>query len=157
MRAVLFALLLSLLAPATAAAAPLVETLKSEGYGLFAGWIESAQFNWQLADKGPFTVLAPSDAAIRAQLSEAEIAELSDPANAARLWTIVTYHTWPGAYSVAELTDWHVVHSMAYYAVTIFDLKSGLQLNNAKVLGSEIAADNGTIIPIDKVFVQAGK
>jgi uncharacterized surface protein with fasciclin (FAS1) repeats len=157
MRAMARSLVLALLlaAPARAEGADIMTMLRSTGFGTFAGWIETAGYDHQLYEKGPFTILAPTDEAIAAQLTDEEIAALVAPEGRARLMAILQYHVWPGRYAVAELPAQHVVHTMGGYAVSIFDLASGLHLNNAAVLGHALEGDNGNVIPIDKVFVQA--
>lgn len=61
-----------------------------------AGLVETLQ------GAGPFTVLAPTDAAF-AKLPKGTVENLVKPENKATLTSILTYHVLPGRYSAKEI------------------------------------------------------
>jgi uncharacterized surface protein with fasciclin (FAS1) repeats len=101
-----------------------------------------------LKGKGPFTVFAPNDAAF-AKIPKADLdALLKDKA---KLTAVLTYHVVPGKVMVAD------VKAGKLKTVQGSDLtvttSNGVMVNNAKVIKTDIVADNGVIHVIDTVLM----
>ena len=129
---------------ATAIAAGQFDTL--------AAAIEAAGLVETLQGEGPFTVFAPTDAAF-AKLPPGTVEKLLEPENRDELLAILTYHVVPGRVSsvqVVNLSEAKTVNG-AFVAITLSD--SGVQVDNARVIKTDIAASNGVIHVIDSVVL----
>jgi len=106
-----------------------------------------------LKGPGPFTVLAPTDAAF-AKLPPATLADLLKPENKAKLADILKYHVIPGkVYSetVVTLTKATTVQGKD---VTIAVAGGVVTLNgSSKVTATDVLASNGVIHVIDTVIL----
>ncbi|MGR8948540.1 MAG: fasciclin domain-containing protein [Gammaproteobacteria bacterium] len=105
-----------------------------------------------LKGDGPFTVFAPTDEAFAA-LPEGTLESLLKPENKDRLISILTYHVVPGnvkAADVAQVTEAKTVQGDSV-KVTVND--SGVMIDDAKVLATDIEASNGVIHVIDQVIL----
>lgn len=103
-----------------------------------------------LKGPGPFTVVAPTDAAF-AKLPAGTLESLLKPENKAKLQSIFTYHVVSGrvmASDVVKLTSAETVEggSVATKA------RNGVMVNNVTVTKADIAASNGLIHVIDTVL-----
>lgn len=117
-----------------------------------------------LEGKGPFTVLAPTDAAF-AKLPKGTVENLVKPENKAMLTSILTYHVLPGKYNAKEI--WAAVKTgngksmmktvqgeeLTFWTkgkdLYIKDMKG----NNAKVTIADVNQSNGVIHVIDTVLM----
>ena len=101
-----------------------------------------------LKGKGPFTVFAPNDAAF-AKIPKADLdALLKDKA---KLTAVLTYHVVPGKVMAADVKAGKV-KTVQGSDLTITTSK-GVMVNNAKVIKTDIVADNGVIHVIDTVLM----
>ena len=114
-------------------AADLVDTLKSEG---------------------PFTVFAPTDEAF-AKLPEGTVENLLKPENRDQLIAILTYHVVPGAVKAADVVKLSAATTVNGQSVAIKVSDGGVQVDNANVIATDIAASNGVIHVIDTVILPA--
>ena len=110
-----------------------------------AGLVETLQ------GAGPFTVFAPTDEAF-AKLPKGTVEDLLKPENKEKLVAILTYHVVPGKVMAAD------VKSMQAKTVNgkSLDVKvtdSGVTVNNAKVVKTDVPASNGVIHVIDTVVL----
>jgi uncharacterized surface protein with fasciclin (FAS1) repeats len=112
---------------AAAKAAGLVETLKSPG---------------------PFTVFAPNDAAF-AKLPPGTVEALLQ--DKAKLASILTYHVVAGKVMAKDVKAGDV-KTVQGSMITI-KTAGGVMVNNAKVIATDVAADNGVIHIIDTVIL----
>jgi uncharacterized surface protein with fasciclin (FAS1) repeats len=112
---------------AAAKAAGLVETLKSPG---------------------PFTVFAPNDAAFAKLPAGTVEALLQDKA---KLAAILTYHVVAGKVMAKDVKAGEV-KTVQGSMITI-KTAGGVMVNNAKVIATDVAADNGVIHVIDTVIL----
>jgi uncharacterized surface protein with fasciclin (FAS1) repeats len=104
-----------------------------------------------LKGKGPLTVFAPNDDAF-AKLPKGTVEELLKPENRDRLAAVLTYHVVPGkillgAQSPATLEG----QPLAIKTSGTFEV------NQAKVIATDIAASNGVIHVIDAVLIPSAK
>ncbi|MFN5495578.1 MAG: fasciclin domain-containing protein [bacterium] len=108
-----------------------------------------------LSGKGPFTVLAPTDAAF-AKLPAGTLENLLKPENKKQLVEILTYHVVPGvaAYSdqVVKMSEIPTVLGSPI-KVTVKDGK--VMLGNATVAIVDVETSNGVIHAIDTVLLPA--
>ena len=101
-----------------------------------------------LKGKGPFTVFAPNDAAF-AKIPKADLdALLKDKA---KLTAVLTYHVVPGKVMAADVKAGKV-KTVQGSELTITTSK-GVMVDNAKVIKTDIVADNSVIHVIDTVLM----
>jgi len=105
-----------------------------------------------LSGPGPFTVFAPTNEAFKA-LPAGLLDKLLKPENKAVLAKILTYHLLASKVMAADVKDGKVA-TVEGGTITI-DTMSGVKVNDAKVVTTDIAASNGVIHVIDKVLVPA--
>jgi uncharacterized surface protein with fasciclin (FAS1) repeats len=132
-----------------AQAKDIVDTAVSAGtFKTLAAALTAAGLIDTLKGPGPFTVFAPNDAAF-AKLPKADLdALLKDKA---KLTAVLTYHVVPGKVMAADVKAGNVKTVQGSdLAITTSD---GVKVNNAKVLATDIAADNGVIHVIDTVVI----
>ena len=114
--------------------------------------IKAAGLADTLSGPGPFTVFAPTNEAFAA-LPAGLVDKLMKPENKAVLAKILTYHVLASKVMAADVKDGKVA-TVEGGTITI-DTMSGVKVNDAKVLKTDIAASNGVIHVIDKVLVPA--
>ena len=101
-----------------------------------------------LKGKGPFTVFAPTDAAF-AKIPKADLdALLKDKA---KLTSVLTYHVVPGKVMAADVKA-GPVKTVQGSNLTV-STSMGVMVDQAKVTGTDIVADNGVIHVIDSVLM----
>ena len=115
-------------------AAGLVETLKSDG---------------------PFTVFAPSDEAF-AKLPEGTLESLLKPENKQKLVSILTYHVVPGKVMAKDVKS-GMVKTASGSSFKMKVSKKGVHVDKAKVVATDVMADNGVIHVIDTVIIPKSK
>lgn len=101
-----------------------------------------------LKGKGPFTVFAPTDEAF-AKIPKADLdALLKDKA---KLTAVLTYHVVSGKVMAADVKAGKV-KTVQGSELTV-TTSMGVMVNNAKVIKTDIVADNGVIHVIDTVLM----
>ncbi len=108
-----------------------------------AGLIET------LKGKGPFTVFAPTDEAF-AKIPKADLEALLK--DKAKLTAVLTYHVVPGKVMAADVKAGKV-KTVQGSDITV-TTKNGVMVNKAKVVKTDIVADNGVIHVIDTVIMR---
>ncbi len=145
----LLALVAGSLFAAGASAADIVDTAVAAGqFKTLAAALTEAGLIDTLKGPGPFTVFAPTDAAF-AKIPKADLdALLKDKA---KLTAVLTYHVVPGALMSKDVKAGMVktVQGSNLNVTTA----GGVMVNNAKVTGTDIVADNGVIHVIDTVVM----
>jgi transforming growth factor-beta-induced protein len=134
----------------------IVEVAASNGsFNTLVAAVKAAGLVETLSGKGPFTVLAPTDAAF-AKLPAGTLENLLKPENKKQLVEILTYHVVPGvaAYSdqVVKMTEIPTVLGNTI-KVTVKDGK--VMLGNATVAIADVETSNGVIHAIDTVLLPA--
>ncbi|HEY8606826.1 MAG TPA: fasciclin domain-containing protein [Noviherbaspirillum sp.] len=133
-----------------ACAADLVETARTSGsLKTFMQAAQTAGMADKLKNSGPYTVFAPSDSAFKQLPPEKVAALLKDKEKAAQL---VAYHVIPGAVTVADVKPGKV-QTMQGSPVTLTSDNGSVTVENAKVIQSDLKADNGVIHEIDQVVL----
>ena len=115
-------------------AAGLVETLKGEG---------------------PYTVFAPTNEAF-AKLPKGTLESLLKPENKQKLVAILTYHVVPGKVMAKDVKSGKVkTASGSSFKMKVS--KKGVWVDKAKVVATDVKADNGVIHVIDTVILPKSK
>lgn len=114
--------------------------------------VKSAGLVETLKGEGPFTVFAPSDEAF-AKLPEGTIAELLKPEKKDKLVAILTYHVVPGRVMASDAVKLRSATTANGKDVAVSFSDSGLAINAAKVVASDIETSNGVIHVIDTVII----
>ena len=131
----------------------IVDTAVSAGqFSTLAAALDAAGLIDTLKGDGPFTVFAPTDEAF-AKLPEGTVESLLQPENRDKLIAILTYHVVPGKVKAADVVklDQATTVNGADVAITVAD--SGVQVDNANVIATDIGASNGIIHVIDAVIL----
>jgi uncharacterized surface protein with fasciclin (FAS1) repeats len=105
-----------------------------------------------LSGEGPFTVFAPTDAAITA-LTAALGITAEDLLALPTLGDILTYHVVAGLAMSTDLSDGQMITTLLGEDVTISITAEGVFVNDAQVTVADIEADNGVVHVIDAVLL----
>jgi uncharacterized surface protein with fasciclin (FAS1) repeats len=117
--------------------------------------VQAAQIENVLANNGPLTVFAPTDAAF-AELPEGTVETLVKPENQKKLAHILTFHAAPGKYGPNNIRGVMGIGQATGDKVKV-EVKDGeTYVNGAKVLAS-VEASNGYVHVIDKVLLPPEK
>lgn len=127
----------------------IVDTAVAAGsFNTLATALKAAGLVDTLKGKGPFTVFAPTDEAF-AKIPKADLdALLKDKA---KLTAVLTYHVVPGKVMAADVKA-GMVKTVQGSALTV-STTGGVMVDNAKVVKTDIVADNGVIHVIDSVVL----
>ncbi len=107
-----------------------------------------------LSGKGPFTILAPTDAAF-AKLPTGTVESLLQPENRDQLAEILKYHVISGRVSARDAITANMAKTLQGQQV-IFDLRDGqLLVDGVRVIATDIDASNGVVHVIDSVLLPA--
>jgi uncharacterized surface protein with fasciclin (FAS1) repeats len=110
-----------------------------------AGLVETLQ------GKGPFTIFAPTDAAF-AKLPAGTVESLLKPENKEKLVAILTYHVVPGKVLAADVKSGEAKTAQGQ-SVKLVVSDTGVTVDNAKVVKTDVLAENGVIHVIDTVIL----
>jgi len=133
----------------SAQAADIVDTAVAAGsFKTLATALGAADLVGTLKGKGPFTVFAPTDEAF-AKIPKADLDALLKDKK--KLTAVLTYHVVPGKVMAADVKAGKV-KTVQGSEVTIATT-GGVTVSNAKVIKTDIAADNGVIHVIDTVLM----
>jgi len=115
----------------------------------------------KLKEAGPFTVFAPTNAAFD-KLPKAAVAALTDPASAAKLKGVLTYHVIPGRLVAADIKDGQEITTVNGEKLH-FTVKDGkVMVGNGKdapatVQIADVISKNGVTHVIDTVVLPLAK
>lgn len=118
-----------------------------------ASAVEAAGLTSTLQGKGPFTVLAPTNAAFDA-LPTGVLDALLLPENKDTLAKVLTYHVIPGTVAAADVAS-GPAPSVEGSELTLANDGGAITVNGANVLTADVAAANGVVHVIDQVLVPA--
>jgi uncharacterized surface protein with fasciclin (FAS1) repeats len=110
-----------------------------------AGLVETLQ------GKGPFTVFAPTDEAF-SKLPAGTLESLLKPENRKKLAGILKYHVIPGKVLAADVKTMQAKTAQGQ-SVQLKVSDEGVSVDNAKVLQTDLLAENGVIHVIDTVIL----
>ncbi len=133
--------------------ADIIDTAVSAGsFSTLAAALDAAGLVDTLKGEGPFTVFAPTDEAF-AKLPEGTVEELLKPKNRDQLTAILTYHVVPGSVYAADVVKLSEATTVNGADVKIEVGDSGVRVDNANVIKTDIGASNGVIHVIDSVII----
>ena len=128
----------------------IVETAVSAGtFTTLVAAVKAAGLADTLSGPGPFTVFAPNDAAF-AKLPAGTVEGLL--ADIPKLTKILTYHVVPGKVMAADVVKLTKATTVEGSDVHIH-VNGGVKVNEAKVIATDVNADNGVIHVIDAVLL----
>ena len=132
--------------------ANIVETAVSAGsFKTLVAAVQAAGLVETLSGAGPFTVFAPTDEAF-AKIPAATIQSLLTPEGKDQLVGILTYHVVSGKVMAADVVKLKTATTVNGQDVMI-DTESGVKVNDANVVTTDIVCDNGVIHVIDTVLM----
>lgn len=150
------ALAMLLAASAPASSKNIVDTAKDAGqFSILLKAAATAGMDKMLTEPGPYTVFAPTDAAFNA-LPPGMLDMLMKPENKDMLKKVLGYHTLFGRLATKDLKDEKSAATATIGQPVVLQKKDGaVMVNEAKIVQSDVAADNGIIQVIDKVLLPA--
>ncbi len=136
----------------------IVETAINNGsFNTLVAAVKAADLVATLSGTGPFTVLAPTDAAF-AKLPAGTVESLVKPENKAKLASILTYHVVAGNVPAATVVTLKEASTVEGSKITIEVKDGSVILNgNTKVIITDVHCSNGIIHAIDTVLMPPGK
>ena len=114
--------------------------------------VKAAGLAETLSGKGPFTVLAPTNAAFE-KLPKGTVEDLLKPENKQKLIAVLTYHVVPGKVLAADVVKLDKAKTVQGQELKIVAGKDGVKVDNATVVKTDIMAKNGVIHVIDSVLL----
>lgn len=149
MKKILIASIVAFGMTVSAQAKDIVDTAVAAGqFKTLAVALKAAGLVDTLKGKGPFTVFAPTDEAF-AKIPKADLEALLK--DKAKLTSILTYHVVSGKVMAADVKAGKV-KTVQGSELTV-STSMGVMVDNAKVIKTDIAADNGVIHVIDSVIM----
>ena len=137
------------IAALSAQAKDIVDTAVGAGnFKTLAAALTAAGLVDTLKGAGPFTVFAPTDEAF-AKIPKAQLDALL--ADKAKLTSVLTYHVVPGKVMAKDVKAGKVptVEGASLTVAT----QGGVSVDQAKVIKTDIVADNGVIHVVDRVLM----
>lgn len=132
--------------------ADIVDTAVAGKFNTLVAAVKAAGLVETLKGAGPFTVFAPTDEAF-AKLPKGTLEDLLNPANKAKLQSILTYHVVPGTVMAADVAKLHTAKTVEGQNVTIKATGGKVMVDAANVTKTDIVASNGVIHVIDAVIL----
>lgn len=123
----------------------------AENFKTLVAAVKAAGLVDTLQGKGPFTVFAPTDAAF-AKLPAGTVESLLKPENRDKLVAILTYHVIPGKVLAADVKTMQA-KTVQGQSVKLVVSDAGVTVDNAKVVKTDVLAENGVIHVIDTVII----
>jgi uncharacterized surface protein with fasciclin (FAS1) repeats len=125
--------------------------LASKDHTTLVAALKAADYVTAIANPGPLTVFAPTDAAF-AKLPAGTVDDLVKPENKDKLKEILKYHATTSVYDVGDLKDGQLLAMSNGAKVTIHITDGKLIVNDAHVTAS-VRASNGIVHIIDTVLI----
>ncbi len=122
----------------------------SSAHTVLESLLDRSGFSSPLEGYGPFTLFAPTDAAISLLPNELVDRLLDDPA---LLEDVLTYHLVSGQALSSDLADGQEITTFLEKDVKVTINADGVFINNAKVIVADIKTDNGVVHVIDAVLL----
>ena len=129
--------------------------VNSEDHNTLEAAVIAADLAETLSGEGPFTVLAPTDAAFAALPAGTVEALLADPTG--DLTQILLYHVLGATVLSGNLSDGQTAETLNGAEITVSINDDGVFINDAKVTVADIETDNGVVHVIDAVLLPPAK
>ncbi len=126
--------------------------VNSEDHTLLEAAVIAAELADDLSGDGPFTVFAPTDAAVTALVTELGITA-EDLLALDGLADILLYHVVGASALSTDLMDGDMFTTLLGEDITISIMDGTVMVNNATVTVADITADNGVVHVIDAVLL----
>lgn len=131
----------------------IVDTAVGAGdFNTLATALKAAGLVDTLKGPGPFTVFAPTDAAF-AELPPGTVEDLLKPQNKEKLVSILTYHVVPQKVMAAAVFKMNSAKTVNGQTLTIRSGATGVMVDDARVVTTDIGCANGVIHVIDAVML----
>lgn len=142
---------------ALAADKDIVDTAVDSGkFTILAKALKAADLVDALKSDGPFTVFAPTDDAFK-RLPKGTIETLLKPENKPQLVNILTYHVVKGKVDGSTAVGLKKGKALNGEEFKVEFKNAALNINNARVIATDIQASNGIIHVIDNVLIPKKK
>ncbi len=149
--AVVLAALLVL--PGTSRAKDILETATDAGtFTILLAAVKAAGLTPLFQGKGPITLFAPTDDAF-AKLPKATMESLLRPENKEKLQHLITFHLVMGRVTSRDFMGKRLEAATAEGGTLLIDATKGILVDDAKMIKSDLVADNGFIHVIDTVMM----
>jgi len=113
--------------------------------------VKAAGLAETLSGTGPFTIFAPTNAAF-AKLPKGTVDDLLKPENKAKLTAILTYHVVAGKVMAADVKTM-MAKTVQGSELNVKVADSGVTVDGAKVVKTDLVGSNGVIHVIDTVLM----
>jgi len=123
----------------------------AENFKTLVAAVKAAGLVETLQGKGPFTVFAPTDEAF-ARLPAGTVESLLKPENRDKLVSILKYHVISGKVLAADVKTMEA-KTVQGQSVKLVVSTEGVTVDNAKVVKTDVMAENGVIHVIDRVIL----
>jgi len=131
----------------------IIDTAVAAGqFKTLAAAINAAGLTKTLEGPGPFTVFAPTDAALPS-FPPGTVDNLLRPENKAQLVAVLTYHVVPGEVTAADVVKLNEAKTVSGKMIAVHTVGNDVMINDARVVTADIAASNGVIHVIDNVLL----
>lgn len=155
MKKILSVIALAIFAITAAPAADIVDTAVSAGsFNTLVKAVQAAGLVETLKGPGPFTVFAPTDEAF-AKLPPGTLESLI--ANPEQLKKVLTYHVVAGKVMASDVVKLKEARTVQGSSARIKVSGGQVMIDNARVVKTDIACDNGVIHVIDTVILPKEK
>ncbi|MCB0734145.1 MAG: fasciclin domain-containing protein [Flavobacteriales bacterium] len=129
--------------------------LGSKDHTTLVAAVQAANQTTALANNGPLTVFAPTNAAFDA-LPEGTVETLLKPENQMKLTEIIQFHAAPGSYDINQLSDGQSLFVASGHNIKVTKNEDGVFVQGAKIIGT-VKASNGIVHVVDKVLLPQEK
>jgi uncharacterized surface protein with fasciclin (FAS1) repeats len=123
----------------------------SEAHTTLAVAVVAANMQDVLANAGPLTVFAPTNAAFE-KLPEGTVEELLKPENQETLARLIQFHAAPGTYKGKLLKDGQKLFQASGHYIDVVVNDEGTFVNGSKIIAT-IDATNGVVHVVEDVFL----
>ncbi len=123
----------------------------SQDHSTLVAAVQATELENVLANNGPLTVFAPTNAAFD-KLPDGTLDDLLKPENKKVLADIIWYHAAPGTFKIESLRDGMQVYQATGDNVAITHDGDDILVNGNKIIGS-VDASNGVVHVIDGVLL----
>jgi uncharacterized surface protein with fasciclin (FAS1) repeats len=129
----------------------IVDTLAADdSFKTFGKVLRKAGLEDTLRGAGPFTLLAPTDAAFD-KLPPGRLDNLMKPENKDELVSILNHHVLAGRSSAADMAKLTMAKTISGESVPIVSSGSRVKVDGAELTSRDIQSSNGVLHGIDKV------
>lgn len=129
--------------------------MSDDNFSTFVKLLNAAGLVDTLNGGGPFTVLAPTDAAF-AKLPSGTVDSLMQPENREKLRSILMRHVIRGRLSSAKIGKMKTAETEGGNSLTVMKMGDQVMIGNANIIKGDILASNGIVHAVDAVLLEPG-